>query len=219
MVWRPHRLVKSVFQGHWQLQAMWPETSEWLWSHFWRMQKQEQRLKSLQMMPGLRGVPPLHLLCAFIFLYHQQIRVCNEIFLFLQWPSKNSTWLPNKIKKTHQFIINKTFSVKLLNTYMGLNISHVHLATRVDNVLFNALFTLQFTVSDIICVFEKDTLNFLFIFFLWEALSNLLSKTTPALCMISVFTIPISPYCPKPHSAKVSMFLTRGGLITCALAN
>lgn len=109
MVWRPHRLVKSVFQGHWQLQAMWPETSEWLWSHFWRMQIQEQRLKSLQMMPGLRGVPPLHLLCAFIFLYHQQIRVCNEIFLFLQWPSKNSTWLPNKIKKTHQFIINKTF--------------------------------------------------------------------------------------------------------------
>lgn len=161
MVWIPHRLVKSVFQGHWQLQARWPETSGWLWSHFWRMQEQEQRLKSLQMMPGLWGVPSLHLLYAFIFLYHHQIRVCNEIFLFLQWPSKNSTWLANKIKKTHQFIISKTSrqcqTFKYIN---GLEYFSCPPGYKGDTSVFYLMHYSLYSFWYYSCFWKRITLNF-----------------------------------------------------------
>lgn len=43
----------------------------------------------------------------FIFSYRHQTRVCNEIFVFLLWPIQYGCLI--KIKKTHQFILSKTF--------------------------------------------------------------------------------------------------------------
>lgn len=169
-------------------------------------------------MPGLWGVPSLHLLCSFIFLYHHQIRVCNEIFLFLQWPSKNSTWLLNKIKKRHQSIINKTFrqcqTFKYIN---GLEYFTCAPGYRGYTSMFYLMHYSLYSFWYHLWFWKRITLNFYLI------TSSGKLYLTSWVRQHLLFVWYQYSQCPSlltlPNCAKVSMFLSRGGLITYALAN
>lgn len=144
------------------------------------------RTKSKVSTNGARpaGVPALRPPPAFICPYRHQTRVCNEIFLFLLWPSNNSIWLLNKIKTTHQFIINKTFRQGKASGYINV-LKHFPypLGYKRDTPMFHLmhypLYNLQFLISFLL-FYRSTTFEILFSSFLWEALSNPMTKTTHA---------------------------------------
>ena len=123
--------------------------------------EQEQSLKVSTNDARPAGVPALHPTHAFIFPYRHQKRVCNEIFLFLLWQSNNSIWLLNKIKTTHQFIINKTLRHGKTSEYINVL---EHFPYQLDykreapvfHLLHYLLYNVQFLISFVI--FTKELL-------------------------------------------------------------